>query len=119
MSAKERVEELEAGTGGGAVVTGSGKEIGGGTKGAVQLELDFPPTEDEREQEAIIEAVLFTMGNSVELRQLAIAIGQSQEVARRAVERLMERYKTAAGGMEITQLEDCYQMCTRPITMKI
>lgn len=31
--------------------------------------------------EAIVEAVLFTMGNSVELKQLAVAIGQSEEIA--------------------------------------
>ena len=78
-----------------------------------QLELSFPPTENEKEQEAIIEAVLFTMGNSVELRQLAVAIGQDQDVARRAVERLIKRYRSSKGGMEITQLEDSYQMCTK------
>ena len=78
-----------------------------------QLELSFPPTENEKEQEAIIEAVLFTMGNSVELRQLAVAIGQDQDVARRAVERLIKRYRSSKSGMEITQLEDSYQMCTK------
>ena len=41
-----------------------------------QLALEFPPTENEKEQEAVVEAVLFTMGRSVELRQLAAAIGQ-------------------------------------------
>lgn len=82
---------------------------------AGQLELTFPPTEDEKAQEAIIEAVLFTMGNSVELRQLAVAIGQNQEVARKAVERLMKRYRSAKCGMEITQLEDSYQMCTKAV----
>lgn len=114
MSVKERVEELAADIGDGAVVTGTGKRIGEGRKEeAVHLEGSFPPTEDEREQEAVIEAVLFTMGNSVELRQLAAAIGQSQEIAKQAVERLMKRYRTSARGMEITQLEECYQMCTR------
>ena len=37
------------------------------------------PVEDEREQEAVLEAVLFTMGRSVELSQLGAAIGQSRE----------------------------------------
>ncbi len=57
-----------------------------------QLTLEFPPTEDEKEQEAIIEAVLFTMGQSVESRQLAAAIGQSEDCARKAALRLKERY---------------------------
>jgi len=77
------------------------------------MELAFPPTEDEKEQEAVIEAVLFTMGRSVELRQLAASIGQPEEVARKAVERLIKRYRSARSGMEITQLEDSYQMCTK------
>ena len=78
-----------------------------------QLELDLPPTEDEREQEAVVEAVLFTMGRAVELEKLALAIGQDAETARRAVNRLKERYDEIQGGMEIVQLEDSYQMCTR------
>lgn len=78
-----------------------------------QTEQAYPPTGDEKEQEAVIEAVLFTMGGSVELRQLAAAIGQSQDVARLAVERLMKRYRSSKRGMEITQLEDSYQMCTK------
>ncbi len=40
----------------------------------------------------MVEAVLFTMGKSVELRQLAIATGQSEEETRQAVERLKVRY---------------------------
>ena len=94
---------------------GNAADMADGREQAVpgQLELTFPPTENEKEQEAIIEAVLFTMGNSVELRQLAAAIGQDQDVARRAVERLIKRYRSSKSGMEITQLEDSYQMCTK------
>ncbi len=94
---------------------GNAADMADGREQAVpgQLELSFPPTENEKEQEAIIEAVLFTMGNSVELRQLAAAIGQDQDVARRAVERLIKRYRSSKSGMEITQLEDSYQMCTK------
>ena len=77
------------------------------------MEISFPPTEDEKEQEAVIEAVLFTMGKAVELEKLALAIGQDQETARQAVERLKERYEKDKRGMEIVQLEDSYQMCTR------
>ena len=46
---------------------------------------------DEEEWEAIIEAVLFTMGKSVELKQLAVAIGQSEEIAKRVVLHLQKR----------------------------
>ena len=115
MSSKDRIEALEAGAG--VVETRTGKLAGSEKREAKeqegQRELAFPPTEDEKEQEAVIEAVLFTMGRSVELRQLAAAIGQPEEVARKAVERLIKRYRSARSGMEITQLEDSYQMCTK------
>ena len=65
------------------------------------------------EQEAIVEAVLFTMGNSVELGQLAAALGQDEDTARLAVKRLKKRYENDGCGMEIVQLENSYQMCTK------
>ena len=77
------------------------------------LTVDNIPVKNEKDQEAVIEAVLFTMGGAVELKQLAIAIGQDKETAKAAVERLMKRYKTGKHGMEIVQLEDSYQMCTQ------
>ena len=67
----------------------------------------------EKHLEAVVEAVLFTMGKSVELRQLAIATGQCEEETRQAVERLKVRYDKEERGMEIIELEDSYQMCTR------
>ena len=60
-------------------------------------------TNEEREYEAVIEAVLFTMGNSVEVRQLAAAIGQDEETARSAVKRLMKQYEAGRKGMQITR----------------
>lgn len=78
-----------------------------------QLTLEFPPTEDEKEEEAIIEAVLFTMGQSVESRQLAAAIGQSEDCARKAALRLKERYDREKKGIQIIELENAFQMCTR------
>lgn len=67
----------------------------------------------ESDWEAIVEAVLFTMGNSVELRQLAIAIDQSEKIAKRVVENLQKRYERENRGMQIIELESSYQMATR------
>lgn len=77
------------------------------------INVNFEPVENEKDQEAVIEAVLFTIGGAVELRQLAAAIGQDKETAKWAVERLAKRYREETRGMEIKQLEDSYQMCTR------
>ena len=54
--------------------------------------------EDLREQEAVVEAVLFAMGQSVEIRQLAAALEQSEQQAEAAAERLKERYANEVCG---------------------
>ncbi|MDO5349760.1 MAG: SMC-Scp complex subunit ScpB [Lachnospiraceae bacterium] len=78
-----------------------------------QMALEFPPTEDELEQEAIVEAVLFTMGQSVEVRQLAAAIGMNEDCAREAALRLKKRYEQRKGGLQVIELDGAFQMCTR------
>lgn len=70
-------------------------------------------TKEEKTWEAVIEAVLFTMGNSVDISRLAAAIGQDEATAREAVLRLMKRYDTGKRGMQIIELENSFQMCTR------
>jgi len=69
--------------------------------------------EDLREQESVVEAVLFTMGQSVEVRQLAAALECTEKEAAAAAERLRERYDLENSGMQILKLEDSYQMSTR------
>lgn len=71
------------------------------------------PELDEKREEAIVESVLFTMGKSVELRQLAAALGTDTERAEATVRRLQSRYEAEKRGMQITQLEDSWQMATR------
>ena len=68
--------------------------------------------EDLREQEAVVEAVLFTMGRSVEIRQLAAALETGEPEAEAAAERLKARYEESVCGMQVLRLENSYQMCT-------
>lgn len=67
----------------------------------------------EKKRESIVEAVLFTMGESVELRQLAAAIGEGEDIARQTVEALRETYDKEKRGIQIIKLDKSYQMCTR------
>ena len=60
-----------------------------------------------------MESVLFTMGQSVEIRQLAAALESDEETAIQAVERLKEKYDKRKAGMQIVRLDDSYQMCSR------
>ena len=60
-----------------------------------------------------MEAVLFTMGRSVEIRQLAAALETGEPEAEAAAERLKARYEESVCGMQVLRLENSYQMCTR------
>lgn len=62
---------------------------------------------------AALEAVLFTMGGSVELKLLAKAIEQDEKTTQKIMDELIDEYNARKSGMKIIQLEDAYQMCTR------
>ena len=66
------------------------------------------------QMEAAIEAVLFTMGDSVETSKLALAIGQDTDTTRKIVRNLSDKYKSEDRGIKIIELEDSFQMCTKP-----
>lgn len=68
---------------------------------------------DLKRLEAAVEAILFTMGESVEAQALAQAIGQDAAVTKQIVKNLMERYKGDACGLQIIELDGAYQMCTK------
>ena len=61
--------------------------------------------ENLKKQESVVESVLFTMGQSVEIRQLAAALESDEETAIQAVERLKEKYDKRKAGMQIVRLD--------------
>ena len=63
--------------------------------------------------EAAIEAILFTMGNSVELAQIADAVQQDKETTRKILQNMMDRYQQEDRGIQIIELEQSYQMCSK------
>ncbi len=67
-----------------------------------------------KEAKTILEAVLFAMGGSVELKALAEAAGQDEETTRRLVRSLADDYDREGRGMKIIELDGSFQMCTRP-----
>ncbi|MCI8549919.1 MAG: SMC-Scp complex subunit ScpB [Lachnospiraceae bacterium] len=67
-----------------------------------------------REAKTILEAVLFAMGGSVDLKSLAESIGQDVETTGKLVRSLADDYETQGRGMKIIELEQAFQMCTRP-----
>ena len=64
-------------------------------------------------QEAVIEAILFTMGESVELSKLAEVIEEDKKVTKEIIEEMTERYQEENRGVSIIELDGAYQMCTK------
>ncbi len=69
---------------------------------------------ERKEQEAAIEAILFTMGESVEVKRLADIIEETPEKTREILEVMKERWEEEGRGVTLIALEDSWQMCTRP-----
>ncbi len=63
--------------------------------------------------EAAVEAVLFAMGDAVSVDKIASAIDHDVETTRKLVHQMMDRYNSREGGLEIIELEDSFQLCTR------
>ncbi len=68
---------------------------------------------ENKNYEAIIEAILFTMGNSVELEKIASAIELDTVQTKKIIEQMMEYYERPESGVKIVELDGSYQMCTK------
>ena len=68
---------------------------------------------DHVKAKAVIEAILFAMGNSVELRQLAEVLEMEQGEVQTVIEELVGDYEKEDRGITIIRLEDSYQMCSK------
>ena len=68
---------------------------------------------DRQEEKAILEAILFTMGESVEIERLAAVIEEDKNTTRQLLMEMKEEYDQKSGGITLIELEDSFQMCTR------
>lgn len=64
--------------------------------------------------EAQIEAILFTMGEAVELERIAGAIDHDEKTTRKIIHNMMDRYEAEERGIKIIELDGAYQLCTKP-----
>ncbi len=69
---------------------------------------------EEKNYKAIIEAVLFTMGESVELGKIADVIGLDKNKTREIIEEMMQELSDSGRGVALMELDGAYQMCTKP-----
>lgn len=67
----------------------------------------------EKNYRAIIEAILFTMGKSVELVKIAEVIELDKKKTRKILDNMIEEYNSSDRGMTIMEFDGAYQMCTK------
>lgn len=63
--------------------------------------------------ESIIESILFTMGDAVEVERIAKAIEQDPDTTKKIIHHMMDRYEEEDRGIHIIELENSFQMCTK------
>ncbi|WP_090172607.1 SMC-Scp complex subunit ScpB [Eubacterium oxidoreducens] len=69
---------------------------------------------DQKNYLAILEAILFTMGESVELSKLAQALEIDKNEVKKYLEELTKKYESSDSGVQLIELDGAYQMCTKP-----
>ncbi|MBQ1681610.1 MAG: SMC-Scp complex subunit ScpB [Agathobacter sp.] len=68
---------------------------------------------EDKNYKAIIEAILFTMGDSVELEKIANAIELDKKETKRLLDEMKEELNQSQRGVDIIELDGSYQMCTK------
>ena len=63
--------------------------------------------------EAAIEAILFTMGESVEAEKIAVAIEHDVDTSVKIIHNMMDKYENEDRGIKIIELEGSFQLCTK------
>lgn len=66
-----------------------------------------------KQTEAAIEAILFTMGESVETEKIAAAIDHDVETTVKIIHNMMDYYEDEGRGIRIIELEGSFQLCTK------
>ena len=63
--------------------------------------------------EAAIEAILFTMGESVEAEKIAVAIEHDVDTTVKIIHNMMDKYENEDRGIKIIEFEGSFQLCTK------
>lgn len=66
---------------------------------------------DRQKEKAVLEAILFTMGESVETDRLAAVIEEDKATTRQILMEMKDEYEEKEGGVTLMELEDSFQMC--------
>lgn len=72
-------------------------------------------TMEIKKLQGVIEAILFTMGESVELNRIASVIEHDEETTRKIIHSMMDEYDAENRGIQIIELDNAFQMCTKKV----
>lgn len=68
----------------------------------------------EREKaKAVLEAILFTMGDSVEIDRLSEVIEEDKQTTKELLDEMAVEYQNEGRGIELTTLENAVQLCSK------
>ena len=62
---------------------------------------------------AIIEAILFSMGEAVEIEKLAQALDTDKKTVRECIKEMQEAYESEERGMKLIEINGTFQLCTK------
>lgn len=68
---------------------------------------------ERNKAKAVLEAILFTMGDSVEIDRLAAVIEEDKETTRQMLDEMAEAYRKEDRGIGLVTLDNAVQMCTK------
>lgn len=68
---------------------------------------------EKNKAKAVLEAILFTMGDSVEIDRLAAVIEEDKDVTKELLDEMAEEYQREERGIGLTTLENAVQLCTK------
>ncbi len=69
---------------------------------------------EHKKMMAVIEAVLFAMGDSVEMGKLVHVLEKSEREIREVIAEMNDGYEKDDRGIYIAELENSFQLCTKP-----
>ena len=67
----------------------------------------------DKQKKAVLESILFAMGDSVEVSKLAAVIEEEEEHTRELLLDIKKEYDKDAHGIELLELEDSFQFATK------
>lgn len=68
---------------------------------------------EKKKAKAVLEAILFTMGDSVEIDRLAAVIEEDKDTTKKLLDEMAQAYQEEGRGIALTTLDNAVQLCTK------